>query len=430
MKKLFIVAFCLLIVVSWYSFYSSTVGKTRDVENYFEQARQMEERELYVNAIELYEKALAEGADREAVLVAEAADYRLMGDEKNYISTLQSIVSLNVNNEAALRELAEVLKKGSEITYVSYMKGLHDQYPEQPVVAELFQEVEGFYTESYYEYEGLSTIFDNMSRSFQDGKYGLVTDDLSPVLRAQYAQVEIPFEESPMIAVQQDGRYIYVSAEGYKLADPIEGYEKLGTISDGRAYAQFAGLYGYLDEKQVPVTDFIWDEAGTFMNGVAAVRKGDKWAIIDKKGKEITDYIFDAVAMDEMGCCATAKVIWVKQNGSYSLINLKGETVGDAAYEDVKPFYTTEPAAVKSGGAWGFADVSGNLVIACEFEDAQSFGGGFGAVQLDGLWGYVDRDDYLCIKPQFEDAKSMSPDGVAPVKIGDYWKVIKLRIFN
>ncbi len=77
---------------------------------------------------------------------------------------------------------------------------------------------------------------------------------------------------------------------------------------------------------------------------------------------------------------------------------------------------------IRSNGKTGFADNTGKVVIAAQFDFVSSdsefgyFVEGFGSVQIGDKWGYVDRTGAMVIKPQF-DAVSSFREGLALVTV-------------
>ncbi|HXH19707.1 MAG TPA: WG repeat-containing protein [Chitinophagales bacterium] len=75
------------------------------------------------------------------------------------------------------------------------------------------------------------------------------------------------------------------------------------------------------------------------------------------------------------------------------------------------------------GGAWGYIDKSGKVIITCKYDFAKDFREGLAAVQLNGKWGFIDKTGKEVIPFQYEDANSFS-EGFAAVKSGGTWRYI------
>lgn len=68
----------------------------------------------------------------------------------------------------------------------------------------------------------------------------------------------------------------------------------------------------------------------------------------------------------------------------------------------MQPFHETL-AAVEDGGLWGYINHEGNVVIDCQFMEADSFCEGYAAVKKDGKWGFVDSSGQIRIDLKYDE---------------------------
>lgn len=102
------------------------------------------------------------------------------------------------------------------------------------------------------------------------------------------------------------------------------------------------------------------------------------------------------------------------------LINTKGKFVspaGDPRTSLLSSRYSDGIGAVVKDGKWGYADVSGNVVIPVQFEYAGDFESGMARVRLGGKYYFIDRKGQR-ITPRFEGAFDFSEE-LAAVEVGD-----------
>lgn len=79
---------------------------------------------------------------------------------------------------------------------------------------------------------------------------------------------------------------------------------------------------------------------------------------------------------------------------------------------------------VRSGGAWGYIDRAGTVVIPPRFEAAEPFSEGLAAVKLAGSHGYIDTSGKVVLRPRFAPAGAVHRpfgSGRAAVKVGDLY---------
>ena len=108
-------------------------------------------------------------------------------------------------------------------------------------------------------------------------------------------------------------------------------------------------------EAQV-VIEYAYTDARDFHEGLAAVRSSDAWGYIDNLGHVVVPFVHR-----------------VPEPGDYSeglafvgdrFIDTDGnEALEGRTFEDARPF-SQGLAAVRSGGRWGYIDLTGKFVIA------------------------------------------------------------------
>lgn len=431
MKKSLVLMMCVLLGLAWYVTISSWFGMDDKYQGYIEEARRLESKGLYIDAISQYEEARKLKPDNLELEESIADAYFAMGNHKQYKNQLLTIIDTYGPVEEDVKKAYEYYKAySSEGTLIDFVVDLYDKYPESEIVNKYYDSIKGVYTEMYISCDYISNFYGKAAVYEQNGKKGLMDLDGQVVIEAVYDDIAYNGSDADRITVKDGNKYYFVNSSGYKTKEPDENYDYIGRFSKQGIIAGKAGKYGYLDSNLKPMTEFVYDDASCFYENIAAVKKGAKWALIDQKGKEITEYLYDDVALNSKGICNRAGVIWVKQNGVWSLIDEKGEAIGTDTYEEVKAFESDQLCAVCRNGNWGFADNTGTLQIECTYQDAKSFLNGFAPVRKNGLWGYVDLENYLAIQCDFEDVGNMTSSGVAPVSHSGTWTLIELEAFR
>lgn len=436
MKKTIILALVVLLGLSWYTAVSETVSIPLKKEAHLKKAADLEAKEIYVDAITEYEAALQYEPDSVEISMKLANVCLAGGDSQRFIAICEQTAEANQDETEAMDLLMNYyLENACENKAVKYLDQFVKDYPENQNAKDWFLKLKGSYTELYCRYEEMSGIFHQSMVVKKEDAYGMVDATGSEILPVSYKELHPFSEDGFALAVKADGSYVYIDKEEQIRKAPDKGYQDLGMLSEGCVTASKNGKYGYLDENMEPACEFVWDDLTGIKNRIGAGKKGGKWALISKNGKEKTEFLYDDVIMDENGFCSEQKCIFVKENGSYHLVNLKGKAIGEETFEDAKAFYEEGYAAVCKKGKWGFADTKGTLVIDCAYEDAGSFRNGFAAVKKDGLWGYVDTEGNLVIAPTFQEATPVSKDGTVAVKMEapesgeEEWRLIQFNLF-
>lgn len=431
MKKSLTLGMTVLLALAWYVTISSWLGNGAKYENCLAEAKRLEGKELYLDAIAKYEEAIALKSATLEVELLIAEDYRAMGDSKEYTNKLNSIISSYGPDERAVNLLYDYYKENySPERVMRFLISLREKYPDDKLVESYYDTVKGLYSEKYMSMQDIGEYHGNYAVYVQDGKKGLINTDGDVVVEAVYDDIAYNGSNDDRITVKDGDSYYFVNKKGYKVQEPEESYEYLGILSQKRVVAKKAGKYGYLDENMKERIGFVYDDATVFREDIAAVKQVDRWALIDRKGALKTEFIFDDVAVNSIGACSMGGIVWVKQGEQWSLVNDKGEAVGTETYDGVRAFETSGYCAVCKNDRWGFADMQGNLMIACTYQDAKSFSNDFAPVKQGGLWGYIDTNDYLAIACTFEDARQINHKMTAPVAHQGNWTLIELQAFQ
>lgn len=430
MKKVLAVVFVLLLGFSWYINVSALINEPREYKEHLEKAESLEEKGIYVDAINEYEEALKYDSDNADIKMKLAYAYLSNENSSKFVSLCEEIAETNQNNEEAIDALMEYyIDQEATGKAVKYLKDYVSKHPDDEKANEWFTQLKGSYSKKYCWYSDMSGIYNDYFLVSQDDLWGIADADGSEVIDPEYDFIQVFSTEGYALA-KKDGRYVYIDKKGQTRMVPDKEYKDLGMFSSGCVCASKNGKYGLLNQEMEPITEFEWEKATAIYNNVGAACENGKWALIDEKGKSITDYIYDDVIVDEYGFCNRQGLIFVKTDGKYKLINEKGKTVGKLSFDNARCFCESGYAAVCSDGKWGYIDEEGNLVIEYSYSDAQSFSNGYAAVKEGDYWGYIDTDNHLIIDMIFTDATSFSQDGTVVIEKDDTRQLIQLDLFS
>lgn len=431
MKRNFSIIMIVLLGLAWYVTLSTWFGNEKKYNEMVAEAKRLEEKGLYLDAIAQYEEAKEVKGRTLELEDYIADDYLSMGDYKEYRRKLYAIIAEYGPVEVNLDKLYEFTANHfSEDSVIDLVREWYEKYPESEAVLKYYDKVKGKYVERACAYEKIGDFAGPYAVYMQNGKKGLIGLDGKAVVEAVYDEIEYDGKDEQSIPVKDGEDSFFINDKGYKTKMPEEAYESLGMVSQGRIVAKQGGKYGYLDKSFRQKTEFIFDQASGICEGVGAVKQEDKWALINRKGELLTEYVYDDVLLNHQGLCSVNKIIAVRQGNDCYLINTEGERIAEQGFDQMKAFESEGMCAVCMDGKWGYAGQDGSLKITCMYEDAKSFTNGYAAVRKDGLWGYIDENGQMAISPVFDDAGLMASDGVAPVCHGTTWTLIQLKIMD
>ncbi len=391
-------------------------------------------------------------AARDAEYQAHLADARAaaeIGVTRDVVAGYEAALAIRPSVAVSL-EMADYLRDNADAAV--YEDALEKVVARHPHQSEAYERLVAIHVAD----DDLDEAFDVLDKA-RDRE--VTTDELTAQYDAIAYRFEIsgssystvqPFGSADVAAVEVDGAWRFVDAEGrsfdglYEDVGPfwngqgsvvLEGmpqyvdkkgkttrvatrldYQSYGILAEGLLPARARdGSYTYLTESfRPPSFAGTYLAASSFVGGRAAVQTGDGWSVIDTDGNAVGSG-YSAVAVDEAGVVVGQDRYFAQADGAFHLFDLDGAQVVGTGFEDARPFGADGFAAVQIGGAWGFVDAAGELVIEPAFEDAQSFAHGVAAVKQSGLWGYVDTTGTIVIDPTFADASRFSSKGTALV---------------
>ena len=437
MKRNVIVVFVGLLAVSWLSAVNDMVSIPKKIKEHIEKAQILENKQIYVDAVDEYQSALEYDKENVELALKMAEDYLAYGENKKFISTCQKVAEENQKDTRALDALIAYYKENAqEDRAVKYLKSFTKQYPDNENAQKWLKKLQGTYTRIYCKYPQLSAMYNDSMVVYNElnSMYGVVDTNGRDLAECKYSEAHPYSEDGYALVLRDNNTYAYVDRDGLARKAPDQEYSDMGLLNNDRVPACKNGKYGFLDENMEEKTDFTWENVSSVSNRLAAAEKNGKWAIVNRNGKEKTEYIYDDVVMDENGICSNQKVFIVKEKNSYHIVSSKGKNIGEESFDAAKAFTKDGYAAVQKNGKWGFVDIEGKLVIDYQYDDALSFSNGYAAVKEGDAWGYIDTENSMAIEPDLAFATSLSAEGTAAVKIvnedGEIWQLIQLSIFE
>ncbi len=219
-------------------------------------------------------------------------------------------------------------------------------------------------------------------------------------------------------------------------ATPPPGWEitRMAQPAEKRVAAQFQQTedgsirYGYFDENgQIAIPPLPLDWGGDFSEGIAWIEQAGKYGFINLTGETVIAARFDTVQSFSEGLAAA------KTSEGWGFINQTGEWVirpnsGSAPYVTVSSFSEgLATVSITQANDWrnlyGFIDQTGKEVIAPQFFQAGSFSEGLANVRYNKVdtsasaFGYIDKSGQLVLEDLgFESAPFSEGLAARPVK--------------
>ena len=248
------------------------------------------------------------------------------------------------------------------------------------------------------QYEDAANFQEGLARVMRNGKWGYIDENGKEVVPCKYYTVS-DFKKG--WAWVSNGFCLYwLDSTFREIKDADYDRMKQGVPDESGEPALYIvnrfGKYGFINKNREEVVPCRYQEVSEFKEGLSRVKDGGKWGFIDKTGREVIPcrydvaYDFDhgwatvhkgmmAVKVDKTGREMNALEFWYLKTGG-----------SPEEESDVLPQQDKELLPIKKRGKWGFVDETGRIVVACQYDDVNSFSDGLAMVEKDGKWGFID----------------------------------------
>ena len=274
---------------------------------------------------------------------------------------------------------------------------------------------------------------DGLVTVWKDGRAGCIDEK---------GQVVIPFEWNSIndfyhgaAIARRDGQEMLINRSG----EILVSYTLQHTFSDGfdetlaRTPAADCGLFILHHDDQDTLYRATGEEVVTvdqveglsyyylarlnerkYLNAdILLVQDGGKYGYLNNQG----EWIIPAQYIEAFPFSDGLAAVLPETGGQYLLIDRQGHTIAELPENcTVKGTYREGKIPVMDAhGRWGYADQNGQLVLPCQWEEAECFFEGRAVVKKDRKYGIIDPSGELITPCKWEWVR-LCPDGYAVVK--------------
>ena len=225
---------------------------------------------------------------------------------------------------------------------------------------------EGIFT-NYEQVEAISSVDENQNLIYDGkalkvqngGKYGLINMEGKEILPCEYDGINLLQGVENTLVISKDGNYGIADNDGKVIIPPsYSEIQNLGNeASQGFIVKNSEGKYGIVDIGNSQVLELKYDAISKIHEGeYYVVTEGNNQKIVKRNGQEVLNTngkeITALLKNPENG------VIY-KIDNKYGVMNLSGEDVVEASYDELKEGKTGILIA-KKGDKYGIIDMQGN----------------------------------------------------------------------
>lgn len=306
--------------------------------------------------------------------------------------------------------------------------------------------------------------------AYSNGKWGVINSNGDTIIEPQYEEMPIiPNNSQAVFICNYDINYgtgeYKTKVINEKNDNIITGYDEVkfidyinedGKISfvDNLLIVKKDGKCGLVDLKNKKILDVNYDEI-SILKGVKnslLIKKGDSVGLCDYEGNIIinTDY----KGIKAIGENYKNGYIVVNKEGLYGIIDFNKTVILENKYLDIKPIYSSNKYAVKSGGGYRIIDKNGafllekiftdvkdingeNIIfkendkygitttylenkIEAKYEDLTFMGNNYYIAKNGGLYGVINANDELQVEFKYINIKYEEKAGIVVAETSDH----------
>ncbi|MCM1579478.1 MAG: WG repeat-containing protein [Ruminococcus sp.] len=408
-KFMLVIPFVILIIAAWGNLGAGDEEMRRMLEErqqLIEEAEKFAEDRIYFRAAQKLEEARRINAGDEGEIELKLMEYYLAdGDYKNWLNVGTERLRKKTADESEIMEMAEYYRgKQSYSEFLSVIDSGLELFPDSVRMQQARDSVKYSYSYGRCSFTRAAPSFGGSIAVESEGKWAFASAGGGNA--GEYIYDEATSFGGKFAAVKKDGEVYLINSDfkRYSLChdSTVDGL----FLFDGSRAVVTAGDKFLLADEEMEIIGDLYDFIGSGSDKIYPAKKGDKWIFINSNGEQAISGEYEDIALNGKYSAFFNGIAFVKENGSYKMIDTAGETLNGSAFENAYPFMEKNSlAAVKQNGKWGFADTSGEIVIPCEYEGAKSFSCGLGAVKLNGKWGYISRRGELLIPAEYDEAE-------------------------
>lgn len=423
-KLLLIIGCFILIVVSWVGVLGAKSSKQKQTE-LVERAFEYTKDEIYVFAIPLLEKAAGYKTRQTYNVESKLKEaYLEMAHQREYLNSYTDLLEKQMARKDATAETfleaAKFYLGNSKIKdALGILKdGINKTGSEELI--DLYESNRYIYSMGNNRYENVTAIYGKTITVQNNGFWGLASANGTLIIPCEYDKIST--YSGDRVIVQKNGTIYAVNSDNNRVALLKTKILNFGNFMDNRI--SLLTSEGWVRASgEFVLGSAVFENIGAYSEGYAAAKQNGKWGVVNLSSEWLLPPEYDEIKMDELGRAYGRGAMFAGKGNSVNLF-VKGKQVG-GPYEDAKPFINSTYAAVKKNGKWGFIDISGEVKIDYQFDDALSFGQHLAAVKQGDSWGYISLNGDIVVEPIFLQAGSFV-NGSAPVLTELGWQFITL----
>jgi hypothetical protein len=235
-----------------------------------------------------------------------------------------------------------------------------------------------------------------------NGKYGLAERNGTLLVPVQYDEEEqytdYDYGRKSLITFTKNGLYYFYDMEAHQMLFSGFGAATQYYYGSGMVYLQDHHKYGLGRPNGSVLFAPVYDEFPNVTAKLIIVKKNGRYDLIDTSGHILAE------GLDEITATNRKDIFIAKKNGLYTLMDEEGKFISEGL-EEIKASGKDSLWFIKKGGLYGLMDIKGNYVLPPEYGYIEALGGGYYpyyVIGKNGFQGLVALSGKACLPPSFD----------------------------
>lgn len=215
-------------------------------------------------------------------------------------------------------------------------------------------------------YDELINLSGGLTRTRQNGKYGLLDDQLDLILEPVYNQIIYFDVEHKLIQVEKNGKHGYCDLEE-RFVIPLE-YDYCSSIMNGQIIVKKGGKHGLYNTKHEAILPLEYEQIiSVYDKDIYLVELNQKMGFFRGNEKEI-EFSFEVLNL------INSDHFIARKEGKYGLIDSDENVIIPFNYDSMTYNYNNSTLNISQNNKYGIIDLKGQVVLQPKYDQLANTG--------------------------------------------------------
>ena len=235
--KLVLIGLLAFTALAWLGLLKNQIDSSSAYRKYLEQGQRYEEKGIYIDALESYEKALELNSGSYDITMKLADMYYQVGDYKGFLACCDKAIELAPKDPQAYLKKADYYMEKADYSEAMEVVKSAAKVKDNEDIQALSKKLSTTCIEKYSSYETVGDWHVQPDRNYvtvsEEGRYGMAAKDGTRKIKCTYEYLGAYDKDTGVIPCCLEGSYYYIDVKGNKKLVGDNTYQYLGSFGDG-----------------------------------------------------------------------------------------------------------------------------------------------------------------------------------------------------